>query len=79
MLTNEIGGEYDLYTYVRHSGHSGRRGAWGQAGDYGSVCDKNGKRFNFNAAYGPGDCGRFQSTLDCTPTNRLLLTAEVIF
>ena len=83
-MTDEIGGDYDLYMYVRHSGKAGPSGV---AGKIGNVCDKDGYKFLFYKAYGPKQCqnslnrflyGRSQSLLDCTATNRLLLTAEVI-
>ena len=83
QVTNEIGGDYDLYMYVRHSGEF----PWGKAGKIGSVCDKDGYKFMFFKAYGPEQCQTcfllpemcFQSPLDCSATNRLLLTAEVVF
>ena len=71
-LTNEIGGNFDLHVYVKHSDDY----PWGIS-TIGTVCNKTGYNFNFNQAYGPNQCHAFQSTFDCTPTNRLLLTAEV--
>ena len=82
QVTNEIGGDYDLYMYVRHSGEF----PFGYA-DLGSVCDENGYKSMFYRAYGPEQCQFcflsqemcFQLPLDCSATNRLLLTAEVYF
>ena len=68
-------GDYDVFIYVSHPGAGGR------AGGIGTICDKDGKdweRFNVNMAYGSNECWKFQSQLDCTPTNRIVLTAEVI-
>ena len=46
----------------------------------GSVCDKDGRRFSVNNGYGPGSCQAFDppEPIDCTPTNRVMLTAEVM-
>ena len=85
-MTIENVGDYDLYMYVRHSGSR----PFGAAGDIGSVCDNDRYKFLFYTAYGPEQCQYcilkplypqmcFQSPLDCTATNRLLLTAEVVF
>ena len=83
-VTNEIGGDYDLYMYVRHSG----KFPSGVAGNIGSICDKDSYKFLFFKAFGPDQClsfldffsqMRFQSSVDCTATNRMLFTAEVIF
>ena len=71
-LTKEIGGNFDLHVYVKHSGYEPEGFS-----DIGTVCDPNGNNFNFNQAYGAKQCHILQANLDCTPTNRLLLTAEV--
>ena len=69
----EAEGSYDLFIYVSHPGVSGR------ASTVGDICDKSGERFNVNLGYGPNECHTFGFKFDCTPTNRIALTAEVCF
>ena len=65
---------FDLITYVTYPGASG----------YASIrqiCLKRGnERYSLNRAYGPRDCDNFDppTPIECTPTNRIALTAEVI-
>ena len=65
--------EFDLITYVTHPGSSG-------FAYLGQVCNKDGRRFSVNRGYGPGSCDSFDppEPIDCTPTNRVMLTAEVM-
>ena len=74
-LSSEIGGDYDVYAYIRGSGEFGAKG---NAYDIGNICNENRQAVNFNAAYGPTECDKWEGTLECTPTNRIVLTAEVI-
>ena len=73
---NKEGGDFDVYVYVSYSG--GYAGG-GMASYVGDVCDKDKIRVNMNIAYGPDVCSDLLgSKSDCTPTDRLVLTAEVI-
>jgi len=72
-LTEDIGGNFDLHVYVKHSYGN----PWGQ-GTIGTVCNKTGYNFNFIQAYGPKQCNFLEPKFDCTPTKSLLLTAEFI-
>ena len=69
----EAAGGYDLFVYVSHSGAKGRASA------IGDVCNENGERFNVNLGYGPNECQKYGSELECRPANRITLTAEVCF
>ena len=65
--------KYDAYTYVTYPGSSGV--AFG-----GVVCDPTQtERINFNSAYGPNDCNKYQppKEIKCTKSNRIALTSEV--
>jgi len=64
--------DHDLIAYVTHPGAEG----YGP----GDVCNKNGKRWSHNVGYGPNECNWYQppEPMECTPTNRLALTAETI-
>ena len=67
------GGDHDLFTFVTHPGAGGV--AWG-----GVACETTKTwRINFNKAYGPNQCNYYDppQQIDCTPTNRIVLTAEV--
>ena len=67
------GGDYDLFTFVTHPGGGGV--AFG-----GVACDTDkGQRINFNSAYGANECNGYNppKPIDCTTTNRIMLTAEV--
>ena len=70
------GGNYDVFVFI---GYHADTSASGEA--YGAtVCSPhNHQRLNFNSAYGSQDCDIFYSTLECTPTNRIVLTSEVHF
>ena len=72
---NEKGGDFDVYVYVTYAG--GYAGG-GMASHVGDVCDKDRIRVNMNIAYGPEACSERLGLTDCTPTDRLVLTAEVI-
>ena len=73
---NKEGGDFDVYVYVTYAG--GYAGG-GMASYVGDVCDKDKIRVNMNIAYGPDVCSDLLgSNSDCTPTDRLVLTAEVI-
>ena len=68
-------GDYDLFTFVTFPGAGGL--AWGA-----SVCKGNGFKdwkVNHNMAYDSYDCNNYDppQSIDCTPTNRIVLTAEV--
>jgi len=68
------GGDYDLFTYISHPGAAG-------VAIGGVVCNENkGERISFNSAYGPHDCDLYNppQKIDCTITNRIMLTAETI-
>ena len=74
FLSSSEKDEFDLIAYVTHPGSSG-------VAYKGQVCDKEeGWRFSVNRAYGPGSCQSFAppEPIDCTPTNRVMLTAEVM-
>lgn len=73
---NEKGGDFDVHVYVTYVGGY----AWGGiASEVGDVCDKDSIRVNMNIAYGPDACSElFESNSDCTATDRLSLTAQVI-
>ena len=73
--------KYNLITYVTHNGASGYAGA------IGTVCDatdldssKFDLRFSYIRASGPNQCNVLDKgePVDCTPTNRVALTAEVM-
>ena len=70
---------YDLIVYVTHPAE-GEYGAFGYS-NFGQVCNEDGKRFTTIYAYGSKDCNRYDppKPIDCTTTNRLTLTAEVIY
>ena len=68
-------GDYDLFTFVTFPGAGGL--AWGA-----SVCKGNNFKdwkVNHNMAYDSYDCNIYNppQSIDCTPTNRIVLTAEV--
>lgn len=69
--------DYHLYVSITYTG----RGGGGRAYDIGTVCSSNKqKRSNINMAYSSGSCNAFNppETIECTPTNRIILTAETI-
>ena len=70
---------YDLIVYVTHP-KEGKYGGFGYS-NFGQVCNEDGKRFTTVYAYGPEDCNLFDppKPIDCSTTNRLTLTAEVIY
>ena len=73
---NEEGGDFDVYVYVTYA--EGSAGG-GIASDVGDVCDEERIRVNMNIVYGQDAClEQLGSNSDCTPTDRLVLTAEVI-
>ena len=65
--------DHDLIAYVTHPGASG----FGP----GEVCRKNYIRWSHTKGYGPSQCNKYDppEQMECTPTNRLALTAEVMF
>ena len=65
---------FDLIVYVTYPGAEGY--AWRS-----QICIKSSNaRYSFNKGYGPGDCDKFDppEPIECNPTNRIALTAEVI-
>ena len=70
---------YDLIVYVTHP-KEGKYGGFGYS-NFGQVCNEDGKRFTTIYAYGSKDCNRYDppKPIDCSITNRLTLTAEVIY
>jgi len=65
---------HDLIAYVTHPG------AQGVVQWPGDVCKKNENRRSHTMGYGPNQCHYYQppEKIECTPTNRLALTAEII-
>jgi len=63
---------HNLIAYVSNGGASG----YGP----GDVCDKDGNRWSRTIGYGQNECNSFPTPepIECTPTNRLALTAEMI-
>ena len=68
--------KHDLVAYITHPGASGY--AYTR-----QLCSSSASspRFSMNNAYGSWECGKYSppEPMDCTPTNRLALTAEVMF
>ena len=64
---------HNLIAYVSNGGASG----YGP----GDVCNKDGNRWSRTIGYGQNECNSFPTPepIECTPTNRLALTAEVIY
>ena len=76
MAAAESPDDYHLYASITYPG----TGGGGQAYAIGTVCSSNKrKRSNINMAYSSGSCNSFNppETIECTPTNRIILTAEV--
>ena len=69
--------DYHLYASITYPG----TGGGGRAFDFGTVCSSvQRRRSNINYAYSDGSCNDYNppERIDCTPTNRIILTAEVI-
>ena len=70
------GGNYDVFVFVGYRADTEANGiAWGA-----TVCSPhNRQRLNFNSAYRSQDCNVYSppTYIDCTPTNRIVLTSEV--
>ena len=70
------GGNYDVFVFVAY-----RSDTYAQGTAYpSSVCSPyNDRRWNFNMAYRPQDCDVYEppTPIDCTPTNRIVLTSQV--
>ena len=68
--------KHDLVAYITHPGASGY--AYTK-----QLCMLNSyaPRYSMNKAYGKWECGKYSppEPMDCTPTNRLALTAEVVY
>ena len=67
------GGDYNLFTFVTFPGASG--GAYGA-----TVCEESKEwKVNFIKSYDSYDCDNYSppQSIDCTPSNRIVLTAEV--
>ena len=65
--------KHDLVAYVTHPGASG-------FAFLGQLCSTSGNRYSMNNAYDSRDCDNYAppEPIDCTPTNRVVLTAEVM-
>ena len=68
--------KHDLVAYITHPGASG----FAYLGQACSSSDDS-LKFSKNNAYGSRECNNYQppETIDCTPTNRVVLTAEVMY
>ena len=68
--------KHDLVAYITHPSASGYAYAK-------QLCMLNSYalRYSMNKAYGKWECDKYSppEPMDCTPTNRLVLTAEVIY
>jgi len=77
---------YDVFSFVSYPGASG-------LGSFPTVCSVgNRNRVNYNTAYGPNDCRKFQETcawwdwwcwsaywsIDCSPMSRIARTAQLV-
>jgi len=67
--------KHDLVAYITHPGASG----FAYLGQACSSSDDS-LKFSKNNAYGSRECNNYQppETIDCTPTNRVVLTAELV-
>ena len=75
LSTNEE--DYDLFTYVTCDNNRARGD--GDAFNIGVVCQKTRPWVNFNNAFRENDCAILGPKSGCSPTNRIALTAEVIY
>ena len=68
--------KHDLVAYVTHPGASG----YAYLAQLCSTSDRS-LRYSMNNAYGSRECNYYDppETVDCTPTNRVVLTAEVMY
>ena len=69
--------KHDLVAYITHPGARGFAFLEQLCCD--QFCDRK-KRYSMNNAYGSRDCDAYEppEPIDCTPTNRVVLTAEVM-
>ena len=67
--------KHDLVAYITHPGASG----YAYLAQLCSSSDRS-LRYSMNNAYGSRDCDAYEppEPIDCTPTNRVVLTAEVM-
>jgi len=67
--------KHDLVTYITHPGASG----YAYLATLCSSSDRSSK-YSMNYAYGSRECNNYEppETIDCTPTNRVVLTAELV-
>ena len=68
--------KHDLVAYITHPGASG----YAYLATLCSSSDRSSK-YSMNYAYGSRECNNYEppETIDCTPTNRVVLTAEVMY
>ena len=68
--------KHDLVTYITHPGASG----YAYLATLCSSSDRS-RKYSMNYAYGSRECNNYEppETIDCTPTNRVVLTAEVMY
>ena len=67
--------KYHLMAFVTVPGAT-NPGSWGK---FGAVCAKE-NRFSLTRGFGPDECNSYDppEPIDCTPTNRITLTGQVI-
>ena len=68
--------KHDLVAYITHPGASG----YAFLAQLCSSSD-NSRKYSMNNAYGSSQCNNYEppERIDCTPTNRVVLTAEVMY
>ena len=68
--------KHDVVAYITHPGASG----YAYLAQLCSSSD-NSRKYSMNNAYGRSQCNNYEppERIDCTPTNRVVLTAEVMY
>ena len=68
--------KHDVVAYVTHPGASG----FAYLGQLCLSCHRS-LKYSMNNAYGSSQCNYYEppERIDCTPTNRVVLTAEVMY
>ena len=68
--------KHDVVAYITHPGASG----YAYLAQLCSSSD-NSRKYSMNNAYGSSQCNNYEppERIDCTPTNRVVLTAEVMY